>query len=140
MSKIIIAIVTIAVMGFGVFTFTKNRQEEQPVHTPATTTPTTTDTTENAEDNQTETTSQNQVTIENLSFNSSDITVKKGTTVTWTNQDSIAHNVVSSGGGPLGSKLLNQGESYSFTFNETGTFNYFCEPHPQMTGTVTVTE
>lgn len=137
MSKIIIALVAVAVLGFGVFTFTKNRQEEQPAQTQTTSTPTAS---EPAEADKTETTPQNQVTIQNLAFNSNDITVKKGTTVTWTNQDSIAHNVVSSGSGSLGSELLAQGESYSFTFNETGTFNYFCEPHPQMVGSVTVVD
>jgi amicyanin len=80
----------------------------------------------------------NSVTIENFAFNPATITVKKGTTVTWTNKDSAAHTVTTdSGSGPT-SQLLNQGDSYTFTFNTAGTFNYHCQPHPNMKGTVIV--
>lgn len=81
----------------------------------------------------------NAVTIENFAFSPSSITVKKGTTVTWTNNDSAGHNAFSEqDGGPKGS-ILKKGESYSFTFDKTGVFNYICQPHPHMKGTVTVT-
>jgi heme/copper-type cytochrome/quinol oxidase subunit 2 len=38
------------------------------------------------------------------------------------------------------SDLLSPGQSYSFTFNQAGTFHYHCKIHPEMTGTVTVTD
>jgi amicyanin len=79
-----------------------------------------------------------RVAISNQAFSPASVTVKTGTTVTWTNQDAEAHNVVSLNDGPLGSELLAQGETYTFTFNEAGTFEYFCEPHPWMRGVVTV--
>ena len=83
----------------------------------------------------------NKVTIKDFAFSPANITVKKGTTVTWTNQDSTAHTVTETDGkdGP-GSGNLDQGKSYSFTFNTVGTFSYDCSIHPSMTGKVTVTE
>jgi plastocyanin len=76
-----------------------------------------------------------------MAFSPADITVKKGTTVTWTNQDSVAHTVVETDGqdGPK-SNDLNNGQSYTFTYNTVGAFKYHCSIHPMMTGTVTVTE
>jgi plastocyanin len=81
------------------------------------------------------------VTISNFAFSSANITVKKGTAVTWTNKDAVAHTVVETDGqdGPK-SQDLNQGQSYSFTYNTAGTFKYHCSIHAQMTGTVTVTD
>lgn len=86
-------------------------------------------------------TSTDQVTIQNFAFSPADITVKKGTKVTWTNQDSTQHTVTENDGknGPSAPPLDN-GKSYSFTFNETGSFHYHCSIHPEMTGTVTVTD
>lgn len=82
-----------------------------------------------------------KVAIQNFAFSPGSITVKKGTQVTWTNQDSVAHTVTENDGknGPS-APPLNQGQSYSFTFNQTGTFHYHCSIHPDMTGTVTVTD
>lgn len=82
----------------------------------------------------------NSVTIQDFAFSPKSITVKAGTTVTWTNQDSVKHNVVSdSDGGPDG-PLLSKGETYSYTFAKAGTYDYHCQPHPYMKGTVTVTD
>jgi plastocyanin len=82
-----------------------------------------------------------KVSISNFSFSPSSITVKKGTTVTWTNHDSIAHTVVETDGktGP-NSQNIDNGKTYSFTYNTVGAFAYHCSIHPEMTGTVTVTE
>lgn len=85
-------------------------------------------------------TATSSVKIQNFAFSPSAITVKKGTTVTWTNEDSAGHTVTEtdSQSGPS-SSTLSQGKSYSFTFNTVGTFHYDCTIHPYMTGTVTVT-
>ncbi len=84
-----------------------------------------------------------QVNIENYTFVPATMTVKKGTTVTWTNKDKAKHNVVadddSPEGGPDG-PLISQGETYSFTFDTVGTFKYHCQPHPYMMAEVVVTE
>lgn len=88
---------------------------------------------------------ENQVAIKDFAFSPAKITVKKGTTVTWTNEDSVGHNVVAddatnSGGLPTSHALLAQGQTFSHTFNEVGTFNYHCAPHPHMKGVVEVVE
>ncbi|MDH6705910.1 plastocyanin [Kitasatospora sp. MAA19] len=79
-----------------------------------------------------------QVTMMNLAFSPSTLTVSKGTTVTWTNNDAAPHTVTSSGSGPLNSGTLNQGASYSYTFTTPGTYAYVCSIHPFMQGTVVV--
>lgn len=83
----------------------------------------------------------NSITISGFAFSPASITIKKGTTVTWTNQDGAAHTVQETDGktGPDSTMLAN-GKSYTFTFAETGTFKYHCSIHPDMTGTVTVTD
>ncbi len=82
------------------------------------------------------------VDIRNFAFSPSTITVKKGSTVTWTNQDSARHDVTPDSPSEAfqGSELLAQGESYSFTFDTVGTYTYFCSPHPYMKATVVVVD
>lgn len=82
------------------------------------------------------------VTIQNQSFGPDKITVKKGTTVTWTNQDAMEHKVTpdSPTSGFQQGKLLARGESYSVTFDTVGSFSYFCSLHPDMRGSVEVVE
>lgn len=83
----------------------------------------------------------NAVSIMGFAFSPASLTVKAGTTVTWTNKDSDAHTVTSQGsGGPLASAALSTGQSYSFTFTKPGTYSYLCTIHPFMTATVTVTQ
>ena len=83
----------------------------------------------------------NAVAIQGFAFAPANLTVKVGTTVTWTNKDSDAHTVTSQGsGGPFQSKALATGESYSYTFTTAGTYSYLCTIHPFMTATVTVTQ
>lgn len=62
--------------------------------------------------------------------------VKAGTTVTWMNIDDTEHTTTSNSG-VWGSSILAPGKSFSFTFNNPGTYPYHCEIHP-MTGTVVV--
>ncbi|MBI3572843.1 MAG: cupredoxin domain-containing protein [Candidatus Kerfeldbacteria bacterium] len=80
----------------------------------------------------------NAVTMSNLTFSPSSLTVKKGTAVTWTNNDSVAHTVTGDNGGPASGQLGN-GKTYSFTFDTVGTVAYHCSNHPSMTASVTVT-
>jgi len=80
----------------------------------------------------------NAVDIRNFAFAPNDLTVRVGTTVTWTNRDGDAHTVVSTKG-PLHSNTLNTGDTYQFTFTKAGTYSYLCSIHPFMVGTVQVT-
>jgi len=80
-------------------------------------------------------------------FEPADITVAAGTTVTWVVTDGVAHTVTSGTGssdataGQLFDQQLVGNRSVQFTFNNPGTFPYFCRPHElmNMRGTVTVT-
>lgn len=76
-------------------------------------------------------------------FNPDSVTIAKGGKVTWTNTDTAAHTVTSGSptDGPSGvfdSSLIMSGNSFEFTFDESGTYTYFCMVHPWMTGSVTV--
>lgn len=77
------------------------------------------------------------VTISNFAFAEKSVSIKVGDSVLWTNKDSAPHTVTGDGG--LSSGTLKTNQTYSFTFNTAGTFNYHCAFHPSMTGTVTVT-
>ncbi len=81
--------------------------------------------------------SEQQVTIDNFSFTPQVLTVKAGTSVTWMNKDDVPHTVVSTTK-KFGSRVLDTDEKYSFTFNEPGTFEYYCSVHPHMTGKIVV--
>jgi plastocyanin len=77
-----------------------------------------------------------KVTIDNFTFTPAELTVKVGTTVTWSNHDDIPHTVVSAG--KFRSKAMDTDDSFSFTFTTAGEYKYFCSLHPHMTGTVKV--
>jgi len=78
------------------------------------------------------------VTIDNFTFTPASLTVKAGTTVTWTNHDDIPHGVASSTNAFKKSNALDTDDSFSFTFTTPGTFQYFCYLHPHMVGTIVV--
>lgn len=96
----------------------------------------TTETTEatdgTSEDNGTE------ISIEGFAFEPSTLEVEAGTTVTVVNNGSATHTWTSTDG-EWDSDDLDQGASFSHTFDEAGTFDYRCDIHTSMTGTVTVT-
>ena len=82
--------------------------------------------------------------VESTGNTDGDLTIVKSNTVTWENADTAAHTVTSGTAeeGPNGifdSSLFPPGQSFSHTFNEIGTYDYFCLVHPWMTGTITVT-
>ena len=77
------------------------------------------------------------VKIDNFTFNAATITVKVGTTVTWTNGDDIPHTVVAKDKS-FKSSVLDTGDKFTFTFTKAGQFDYFCSLHPHMTGRVIV--
>jgi glucose/arabinose dehydrogenase/plastocyanin len=78
-----------------------------------------------------------RVDISNFAFNPSNITILKGTTVIWTNDDPVAHTVTSDTN-IFDSGILNPGQTFQWTFNENGTFNYHCSIHPFIQGVVIV--
>jgi plastocyanin len=78
------------------------------------------------------------VTIKGFAFGPGDLSVKAGTAVTWTNDDSTKHKIKSDDGS-FDSDDLNQGDTFEHTFDAAGTFPYICSIHPSMKGTITVT-
>ncbi len=81
---------------------------------------------------------EQQVSIINFAFNPTTLTIKRGTRVTWTNQDSVQHTVTSVGN--FDSGTFSRGQTYSKVFNTIGTFDYICTVHPFMTGRIIVIE
>lgn len=115
-------VLIVAIVGIGAFALlNKNGMNT----TPSSTAPTSTN----------EAVSPNSVLISNFSFNPGSLTVKAGTTVTWTNNDSVTHSIKSSS---FTSPDLATGDTFKFTFNTPGTYNYNCGIHPTMTGTIIV--
>jgi plastocyanin len=78
-----------------------------------------------------------QVKIDNFVFSPNPLTVPAGSTIRWTNQDDIPHNVVSEDKS-FKSKVLDTDETFTYTFTKPGTYTYFCSIHPKMTGKVVV--
>lgn len=95
------------------------------------------------------------ITVEGLAFEPESLTVSAGTAITWRNEDAVRHTVTSGTKGEEGApgvskgmpdrpdgmfdgKLDETGASFSFTFDEAGTYEYFCRVHGGMTGVVVV--
>jgi len=78
------------------------------------------------------------VGIKNFAFSPATITVPAGSTVVWTNDDSIQHDITFNGGS-IASSVLNHNDTFSHTFPTAGTYHYICSIHPFMHGTVIVT-
>lgn len=78
------------------------------------------------------------VTIQNRAFSPSQVTIKKGESVRWTNQDAVLHTATSGNpgdadaGGIFDTMDLPAGTSDTIQFNDTGEFVYFCRHHPTL--------
>lgn len=84
-----------------------------------------------------------EATIDDFRFRPETIEVGSGGTVTWTNEDDTAHTVTAgSEEAPEEDRFDLEvgaaGDTVSHTFDEPGSYAYFCELHPFMTGTVEV--
>jgi plastocyanin len=80
-------------------------------------------------------TTNETINITNNAFTPPTITVNVGSTVNWANADAVTHTVTADDQSFV-SGLLRKNTSWSHTFTAAGTFTYFCEIHPEMTGTV----
>ncbi len=77
------------------------------------------------------------VAIADFSFAPATITINQGDTVTWTNNGPTPHSATADNGS-FDTGIFPAGQSRTHTFNEAGSFSYFCTPHPNMRGTVVV--
>jgi plastocyanin len=79
------------------------------------------------------------ITISNYSFHPATLMVKKGSTVTWVNEDDDVHTIKSADGPEaFGSPALDSGGAFGFTFHHAGTYHYICSVHPYMHGVIVV--
>jgi plastocyanin len=78
-----------------------------------------------------------RATMSRYAFVPGDLTVKRGTTVTWYNDDEVAHQITSPHAG-FGSDPMFTGASYGYKFNQPGTYEVRCTIHPGMRSRVTV--
>jgi plastocyanin len=78
------------------------------------------------------------VSIDNFSFSPKTLTVKAGTTVTWTNRDDIPHGLGWTNNSFPRSKVLDTDDTATVTFTTPGTYQYFCYLHPHMVGSIVV--
>jgi plastocyanin len=126
--KIIISVIVLVLIIGGGYVATKKKTTQQNI-------PVVTNENKTAVPVDTATTQSNQIIIKDFAFGPETLTVKKGDTVTWTNQDSAPHQIA---GTNFKSEMLSNGGIYSFTFNEIGKFEYICSVHPSMKGTIIV--
>jgi plastocyanin len=81
-----------------------------------------------------------QVAYRNIAINPDTLKVKVGSTIKWTNYDSVEHNVTSEGGvAKFASKDFGEGGTYEIKANKPGIIHYECTIHPaSMNGTIEV--
>lgn len=80
----------------------------------------------------------NSVRIIDFAFQPATLTVAAGTTVTWSNSGLARHTVAAADGSVISSEIAS-GASYKRTFNTPGTYQYYCDIHPEMIATIGVT-
>lgn len=79
-----------------------------------------------------------KITIQSLKYSPDTIQITIGETVEWVNDDLTPHTVTSDSGGELNSGSMDVGATWRHTFNQSGTFPYFCTFHREMKGSVIV--
>ena len=82
---------------------------------------------------------KNAVTIQNMAFSPATLSIKVGDKVTWTNQDSVGHSATADDSS-FDTGVIAQGQSVNATFSKAGTYTYHCSVHPNMKGTIIVTQ
>jgi plastocyanin len=132
---LLLAVVALALVAAGCGSSSKS--SSTPASTPAATTPAATSPAPASSGGSTV-----QVSMKNIAFNPGTVTMAKGGTVVWTNDDSVNHDVTKTAGpGPdfkSGTGNLAGGDTYKQTFDTPGTITYRCTIHPGMDGKIVV--
>jgi plastocyanin len=84
-----------------------------------------------------ETSDPTRIVVKDFMFMPNSLTVKAGSTVTWANMDDEPHTVVSNTG-LFRSAAMDTNESFSFKYDQPGTYHFTCSIHPRMVGTIVV--
>ena len=83
-----------------------------------------------------------EVKIAKMKFQTPEVKIKAGDTVTWSNTEALPHNVHFKPGAGLEKDvegpMLRSNETFSIKFNQAGSYDYICTPHPFMKGKVVV--
>ena len=84
-----------------------------------------------------------EISMKDIAFKPTELSVKKGTIVTWTNDEAVGHDVKKTGGpGPVFSSgkpgAMQKGDTFKHTFDAAGTYDYVCTVHNDMAGFVIV--
>jgi plastocyanin len=79
----------------------------------------------------------NRIVVKDFMFNPNTLTIKAGSSVTWSNKDDEPHSVVSDAG-LFRSGAMDTDESFTFKFDKPGTYHFTCSIHPRMVGTIVV--
>jgi plastocyanin len=77
------------------------------------------------------------ITMQNMVFSNTSVTITAGTKVTWNNNDNMTHTVTSDNA-IFNSGDMAAGNTFNFTFNTPGTYSYHCVYHSTMTGVIIV--
>lgn len=82
------------------------------------------------------------VNIAKMKYDTPEVRIKPGDTVVWINQEAMPHNIAFKKGvvaeGDFKGEMLKKDQAYAITFNEAGSYEYHCTPHPFMRATVVV--
>lgn len=81
--------------------------------------------------------SEVKITIGQKGFNPIILTVNEGTEVTFINNNTVSHTVTAENRA-FDSGEIKPGQSFSYTFNENGTYKFYCRYHPEEKGQITV--
>jgi plastocyanin len=76
--------------------------------------------------------------MKDIQFKPENVTVKVGQTVTWTNDDPVAHTVTAKSGADFDSGTVSPGGRFAFAAKKAGKISYVCTIHPNQKGTITV--
>ena len=138
MKKIIIFIVIILILVLGYMFYFKNSAYQTPknaqsgqVESPTKGAPTTPEINTSVK----KVAKTYPVSITNFSFSPNTITIEKGDSIIWTNNDSAPHQISANNSE---GNVIKKGEVYSYTFVDAGIINYICAIHPNMKGTIIV--
>lgn len=138
-TAIVLIVIIVLVVGVGILLYSNSQNNNSSTNNSSSSSISSDTSLLNISSSSSQSSSKSSILITNRLFSPSSITVPVGTTVTWTNQDSYSHNIVENTGA-FNSGLLSNGSTFSYTFTSAGTFNYNCSIHPDMTGSIVVTQ
>ena len=124
-SKVLITVVVIIIIATGAWFIFGSNKQAQPINSMTQT-----------NTSQTPVTGTN-ITIQNFKYSPETITIKSGSSITWTNQDRVGHSATADDNS-FDTGVLDQGQSKTITFSKPGTYAYHCNVHPMMKATVIV--